>query len=145
MNNAQRHGWPRLLSIMVGLLLALVIGLSTVLVLPSPAQATVREAPSLVVVAGKIKIKPGTKEEFTQLAEKCLILSRQEPGSVSYSFYEDQTAPNTILYFEEWRNQAALDHHFQTPYFQEFMEKAGPLFNGTPEIKVYSVAETKTL
>ncbi len=117
----------------------------SLLLLPAQVMAATSSSGGLVVVAGKINIKPGTKPEFTKIAMKCLVSSRQEPGSVSYSFYEDQTSPNTILYFEEWRDQAALDHHFQTPYFKEFMADATPLFDGTPEIKVYHVADAATL
>lgn len=134
-----------LIGVFFTLVITLVIAGSSSLILPSPVQAAVSESPALVVVAGKIKIKPGHKEEFTKLAEKCLTLSRQEPGSISYSFYEDQTAPNTFLYFEEWRDQASLDYHFSTPYFKALIDQAGPLFAEAPEIKVYKIDSYKTL
>lgn len=108
------------------------------------AETTIDNA-NLIVVAGKIQIKSSQKEKFIELAEKCLIPSRKEPGSLSYSFYEDQTQPNTFLYFEEWRDQAALDYHFQTPYFKEFIAQASDLFVSPPEIKVYEISRAKTL
>lgn len=131
-------------AVLVGVLL-FILGLGSFCVIPEAVLAADIDTPGLVVVAGRIKIKPGTKEKFTELAEKCLVPSRKELGSISYSYYEDQTEPNTILYFEEWRNRAALDFHLQTPYFNDFFAQAKDLLAERPEIKVYTVTGYETL
>ncbi len=135
----------RVWRILLNGLIIVLIGWGCIGLISDSALADQPDASELIIVAGKIKIKPGTKEKFSELAQKCLVPSRKEPGSISYSYYEDQTEPNTILYFEEWRDQAALDFHFQTPYFKEFIDQAQPLFDGSPEITVYRVAGSKTL
>ncbi|SNT31863.1 Quinol monooxygenase YgiN [Granulicella rosea] len=45
--------------------------------------------------------------------------SRQEPGCVSYvpHFVEDDS--NVVLIYEQYVDEAALEHHRHTPHFQE--------------------------
>ena len=45
--------------------------------------------------------------------------ARQEPGCVSYvpHFLEDDSS--TVLIYEQYRDEAALEHHRHTPEFQQ--------------------------
>ena len=45
-----------------------------------------------------------------------LEASRAEDGCLVYSYAEDVAEPGLIRVFEVWRDQAALDAHFQTPH-----------------------------
>lgn len=99
----------------------------------------------LIVVAGQVKVKPERKEDFIALAQSLIAPSRAEVGVLSYSFYKDETQDNVFIFFEEWKNQAALDEHFQTSYFKEFCEKSPDLFIETPLIKIYQVGSFKIL
>jgi quinol monooxygenase YgiN len=49
------------------------------------------------------------------------------------------------LFFEEWADQAALDFHFKSPHFQEFIKEFTPLLQAPPDIRIYEVAEARTL
>ncbi|QHU99674.1 putative quinol monooxygenase [Synechocystis sp. CACIAM 05] len=119
---------------------------TSIFLLPSPSLAEdVKGADDPIVVAGNIKVKPDKKEAFIALSQTFIEPSRSEPGCISYSFYEDETEDNSFLFFEVWRNRAALDYHFQTPYFHEFVEKSPDLLAKPAEIKIYKIAETQTL
>ncbi len=45
--------------------------------------------------------------------------SRQEPGCVSYIGHFLADDPATILIYEQYTDDAALEHHRQTPHFKE--------------------------
>ncbi len=45
--------------------------------------------------------------------------SRQEPGCVSYVAHFVDGDPSTVLIYEQYRNQEALDHHRATPHFHQ--------------------------
>ncbi|WP_338116553.1 MULTISPECIES: putative quinol monooxygenase [Synechocystis] len=134
---------------LVGVLLTLVIPLFfllSILFLPLPTLADGDGgANQSIIVAGNIKVKPEKREEFIALSQTFIGPSRSEPGCISYSFYEDETENNTFLFFEVWRNRAALEYHFQTPYFHEFVEKSPDLLAKAAEIKIYKIAEFETL
>jgi quinol monooxygenase YgiN len=46
-----------------------------------------------------------------------------------------------ILGVEVWRDQAALDAHMDHPHTREFLAAAGPLIDGTPTMRVHTVAD----
>ncbi|MBE9202236.1 antibiotic biosynthesis monooxygenase [Synechocystis salina LEGE 06099] len=120
--------------------------LLSIFLLPLPAWADTDDvANQSIIVAGNIKVRPEKRQEFIALSQTFIEPSRSEPGCISYSFYEDETEDNKFLFFEVWRNRAALDYHFQTPYFHEFVEKSPDLLAKAAEIKIYKIAEFETL
>jgi quinol monooxygenase YgiN len=45
--------------------------------------------------------------------------SRQEPGCVSYIAHFVSDDPTTVLIYEQYRDEAALEAHRDTPHFKE--------------------------
>jgi len=45
--------------------------------------------------------------------------SRQEPGCVSYIAHFLSDDPTTVLIYEQYSNEAALEAHRETPHFKE--------------------------
>jgi quinol monooxygenase YgiN len=46
--------------------------------------------------------------------------SRTEPGCVTFDVARGVDDPNVFFLYEIWRDQAALDAHYQTPHFQTY-------------------------
>jgi quinol monooxygenase YgiN len=97
------------------------------------------------VVVGKFMAKPEKQAELIQLAQGMFEPSRAEPGCISYEFYEDTQGDHTFVFVESWKNQEALDQHFQTAYFKRFMAQFSDMIIGKPVIKVFEVASEKQL
>lgn len=47
-------------------------------------------------------------------------LSRQEPGCVSYIAHQVESEPDTIVIYEQYRNEAAVEHHRASDHFSKF-------------------------
>ena len=45
--------------------------------------------------------------------------SRQEPGCVSYIAHFLSDDPCTVLIYEQYKDEAALEHHRNTPHFKD--------------------------
>jgi quinol monooxygenase YgiN len=99
----------------------------------------------MVVVAAKFAGKPERRVEILRLAASVAPPSRAEAGCITYNFYERLPSSNEFLFFEEWANQAALDLHFQTPHFLNFMKEFPDLIQGAPQIRVYEVGAMRDL
>lgn len=57
-------------------------------------------------------------------ALKALVpLTRQEPGCIDYTLFEQADAPGTFYMRESFTDRAALDAHIATPYFQAFAKR----------------------
>ena len=99
----------------------------------------------MIVLAAKFTGKPDKKSEILRRVGVITPLSRAESGCVTYDFYEKQSGGNEFLFFEEWRDQAALDGHFQTQHFADFVKALPELIEGAPKIRIYEVGQTRDL
>ncbi len=97
------------------------------------------------IIAGKFKCKAGAKDDLVKLVADLMAPSRQEEGCIQYSFYEDQFAPNTFLFYEEWRSRDDIEAHFSKPYFTSFMQGLSNLIDGQPNIKIFDISTVEEL
>lgn len=69
-----------------------------------------------LVIAGTVRVPAENLEAFRPHMLAMLEASRAEDGCITYSYAEDVAEPGLIRVFEAWRDQAALDAHFQTSH-----------------------------
>jgi len=60
------------------------------------------------------------REEVGELLRLLTVASRQEPGCVNYVGHFVEGEPSTIVIYEQYLNQEALDHHRNTPHFHQY-------------------------
>jgi len=69
-----------------------------------------------LVIAGTVRVPPENLERFKPHMQAMLTASRAEDGCFEYSYAVDVAEPGLVRIFEAWRDQAALDAHFQTAH-----------------------------
>jgi quinol monooxygenase YgiN len=69
-----------------------------------------------LIIAGTVRVPPENLARFKPHMLAMLTASRAEDGCVTYSYAEDVAEPGLIRVYEAWRDQAALDAHFQAPH-----------------------------
>ncbi len=99
----------------------------------------------MVVVVVRISSTPEKREELLRRVRGMVGPSRAEEGCLSYRFYEDIENENDFTFVEEWESREALDRHFQTPHFADFMQALPELIAGAPDLKIHEVASTEPL
>ena len=67
-----------------------------------------------VIIAGTVRVPAENLAGLKSHMEAMLAASRAEDGCLSYSYAEDVSEPGLVRVFEAWRDQAAVDAHFQT-------------------------------
>jgi len=75
----------------------------------------------MIIVTGSVTAKDGS---FDALREACLAhchRSRTEDGCISHAVRIDTEEPMKLVFFEEWRDAAALQSHFVTPGIAELL------------------------
>ena len=90
----------------------------------------------------KINVPLGKMKDAIQTVNSILGWTRAQPGCVSMAFYEDTNQPGTMMIFEEWENWPSLEKHIQSDSYRNILELM-ELSSEQPEIKFYSVADTK--
>lgn len=75
----------------------------------------------MIIVTGSVTAKDG---QVALLRDACLAhvhRSRTEDGCISHAVYVDTENPSRLVFFEEWRDMAALKAHFVTPGIADLM------------------------
>ena len=68
----------------------------------------------------RLRFDQDDHEKVVEILRQLTTASRQEPGCISYipHFVEGDNA--TVLIYEQYADEAALDHHRNTPHFAQF-------------------------
>ena len=98
-----------------------------------------------IIIAGTVRVPPENLPAFRPHQDAMLAASRAEDGCITYSYAVDIQDPGLIRVFEEWRDQAAIDAHFQAPHMAAW-RAAWPQFGVTDrQLKIYEVAAGRAL
>jgi quinol monooxygenase YgiN len=65
----------------------------------------------------------GREEELSAALSALVEASRTEPGCLAYELNSSTEKPGTFLFYEKFADQAALDEHIASPYFQKFVKQ----------------------
>lgn len=76
-----------------------------------------------------LKAKPGKQQELKEGLLSLIEPTRAEPGNLDYVLFEMRDEPGTFYMREAFKDQAALDAHFATPYFKAFAATADELLS----------------
>ena len=98
-----------------------------------------------VLIAGTVRVPPENLTAFKPHMEAMLTASRAEDGCLVYSYAEDVAEPGLVRVFEAWRDEAALQAHFQTPHMATW-RAAWPQFGVSDRnLRLYEVAADRPL
>ncbi len=87
-----------------------------------------------IVLVARLKVKDGSADRAKQAALAIVADSRAEEGNINYDVHQAIDDPTVFVWHETWKNKAAIDEHFETPFFQRFFAVAGELAVEPPQI-----------
>ncbi len=62
-----------------------------------------------IIVAGKLTIKSGSRDEFVEKSRNAVLLARKNEACEDFSVSPDQIDLNRVNIFEKWKSRSALD------------------------------------
>ena len=68
----------------------------------------------------RLTFRSDDREEIHQILRELTRLSRQEEGCVSYIPHSVESDPDTIVIYEQYRDEAAAEFHRATPHFAKY-------------------------
>lgn len=98
-----------------------------------------------IVVAGSYRIPPENLDALKSHAGPLIAATRNEDGCLVYSFAVDLEDQGLIRVFERWRDQAALDAHFDTPHMKTWQAARGEFGVYDRMISAYEVGQTREI
>jgi quinol monooxygenase YgiN len=98
-----------------------------------------------LIIAGTVRVPSENLARFKPHMEAMLAASRAEDGCITYSYAEDVVERGLIRVFEAWRDQAAIEAHFQAPHMAAW-RAAWPAFGVSDrQLSLYDVAAERPL
>ncbi len=67
----------------------------------------------------RMRFEPSDHEEIEHHLIELSRQSRLEPGCVSYIAHFVEDDPNTVLIYEQYKDEAAVEFHGTTPHFAQ--------------------------
>ncbi|MCC5893434.1 putative quinol monooxygenase [Exiguobacterium sp.] len=83
-----------------------------------------------ITITAVLTAHPGKEDDLRQALDKVIPPSRQEDGCLAYVLHESIDAPGTFVFYEKYRDEAALDHHINSPHYQAYRQAAQTLLAG---------------
>jgi quinol monooxygenase YgiN len=74
-----------------------------------------------VIMLIEAKIQPQRRAELVEAARQYLPLVRAEPGVEAFYITTRKDDPNTFIFYEIYRSQAAQDFHLQQEFTKKFL------------------------
>jgi quinol monooxygenase YgiN len=68
----------------------------------------------------RLTFRPDDRKEIHQILRELARLSRQEDGCVTYIPHFVEGDPDTVLIYEQYRDEAAAEAHRATPHFAKY-------------------------
>ncbi len=74
-----------------------------------------------VYVYAKWQVKEGKLDAVIQIMKEAAQKSSQEKGNVFYKIHQSHTDQNTLILFEGYENESALEFHRNSEHYQNLV------------------------
>jgi len=75
----------------------------------------------MIVLKVDMLVKPGTEQTCREYIQILQEHSRKEPGCVLYIGHQSMEDPRKFLFYEQYKDDAALEAHRNAPYFKQYV------------------------
>lgn len=83
---------------------------------------------SAIVLHVELTLAPGKRDAWLARARRHrATVIENEPGCRTFDISVPEDDDHTVRLYEVYEDEAAVDHHMQTPYMQEYRDDTGPM------------------
>jgi quinol monooxygenase YgiN len=87
-----------------------------------------------VTVLARLRAKKGLESRLRQELHALVAPTLAEAGCLNYDLHESAEEAGLFLFYENWKSQADLDAHFQTPHLRAAVKIMPELVEGDLEL-----------
>lgn len=73
-------------------------------------------------VVARVFVKEGKEAAFLEITTPLIQATRAEEGNISYILYQSTTDPKEFIFYEEYKDDAALKTHASSAHFAAFAD-----------------------
>lgn len=91
----------------------------------------------MIVIVATFKAKTGMEKELEEGLVSVVPDVQNEEGTLMYTVHKSKADPGLFMFYEMYKDKAALEYHSSTPHFKALFGKIAPYLEGEPDIKVF--------
>lgn len=91
----------------------------------------------MIVLTAVFKAKTGQERELEQTLKVMIPEVQKEEGTLMYILNQSTVDKGQFLFYEMYKDKAALEFHNSTPYFQQLLKNIDGLLATDPQIDFY--------
>jgi quinol monooxygenase YgiN len=99
----------------------------------------------MLIVAGEIRMRPGTRHQFLTAVAPMVAASVVEPGCRAYAFTPDPDDDDLLRLYELWDDEAALAGHARSEHMAAWRERGRDLPVVSRDLQVLTIADARPL
>ena len=92
----------------------------------------------MIKIVAKNYVKPECVQAFKDTAKELIEKSRAEEGNIFYTLNVSLTDPNTLVFIENWKDQAAIEFHNKTEHFTTIVPKLGEFCARKGDVELFA-------
>ena len=91
-----------------------------------------------ITLIARLRAKAGREARLRQELQRLLAPTRAEAGCITYELHKSQTDPALFVFYENWKSQADLDGHFETPHLKAVLKLLPELLDGPMDLSKWT-------
>ena len=91
----------------------------------------------MIKIIAKNYVKPECVQVFIDTAKELIEKSCAEEGNIFYTLNVSKNDPNTLVFIENWKDQAAIDFHNKTEHFTSIAPKLDEMCNREVSVEIF--------
>lgn len=89
----------------------------------------------------RLRFDEGDHDTIAEMLRKLTTASRQEPGCATYIAHFVASDPDTVVIYEQYADEAALEQHRNTPHFLKLAKNGLYLLKHTRALEMLTVVD----
>lgn len=91
----------------------------------------------MIVVSAVFQAKPGCEAELESALRAMIPPVSKEGGTLAYTVHRAPDDAGRFFFYEQYRDQAAVDLHMASPYLAALLAKVPALCASAPVVEFY--------
>ncbi|MGD0076288.1 MAG: putative quinol monooxygenase [Candidatus Binataceae bacterium] len=96
-----------------------------------------------ITIVARLTAKQGSEQQLEAALRAMIPKVREESGATAYILHRSVKNPALFVFYEVYKDEAALDHHTKTPHMAELQSKLPALLDGRPTIDILTELDKK--
>jgi len=92
----------------------------------------------MIVFMATLRTRPETADQVAAALTQLAVVTRAEPGCLSYQVHRSTEDPTLLVTVEEWNSPEDIQRHFEMPYVKDLVAQAPALLAAEPEFRSFA-------